>query len=107
MSLDFYLSAVRKVEIFSRNITHNLGKMATEAGIYKCLWRPDENEFKYARDIIPILREGLEKLKKDPDHYKQFNSPNGWGMYEHFVPFVEDILRMCEENPDAEISVSR
>ena len=27
---------------YSANITHNLGKMAEEAGIYKHLWRPEE-----------------------------------------------------------------
>lgn len=29
-------------EAFSANITHNLGKMAAEAGIYLALWRPGE-----------------------------------------------------------------
>jgi len=29
-------------EIYSANITHNLGKMANKAGIYEALWRPGE-----------------------------------------------------------------
>lgn len=107
MSLDFSLYAVRRTCVVDYNITHNLGKMADEAGIYKCLWRHDENGFKTAADIIPLLRDGLAKLKNDPKHFEQFNAPNGWGLYEHFVPFVEDVLKACEENPDAEISVSR
>ena len=32
---------------------------------------------------------------------------NGWGMYEHFVPFVEKYLEACKEYPDAVIEVSR
>ena len=31
MSLDVYLTAMRKTEVYSANITHNLGKMALEA----------------------------------------------------------------------------
>lgn len=42
MSLDVYLTAVRPTEVFSANITHNLGEMADKAGIYKACWRPEE-----------------------------------------------------------------
>lgn len=42
MSLDVYLKAVRPAEVFSANITHNLGAMAEAAGIYRHLWRPEE-----------------------------------------------------------------
>jgi hypothetical protein len=107
MSLDFSLVAVRPVVIFDTNITHNLGAMAAEAGIYDCLWRPDEHGFEYARDIIPTLHRGLADLKENPEHYKKFDASNGWGIYEHFVPFVEQVLQACEENPDAKIEVSR
>ena len=107
MSLDVYLTATRPTEVYEANITHNLTKMAAEAGIYEALWRPEEIGITKAVDLIDILWEGLEKMKADPDHYKQFNSPNGWGMYEHFVPFVENYLNACRENPDAEVYVSR
>jgi hypothetical protein len=30
----------KKEEMYSANITHNLGDMASEAGIYEALWRP-------------------------------------------------------------------
>lgn len=105
MSLDVGLFAVRKVCVYDRNITHNLGKMADKAGIYECLWRPEEIGIKYAKDLITPLTEGLKKLKENPEYFKQFNSPNGWGMYEHLVPFVERYLEACVENPDAEVEV--
>jgi hypothetical protein len=50
---------------------------------------------------------GLNDLKKRPLHYKNFNAPNGWGTYKHFVPFVEKYLNACKEHPDATIDVSR
>lgn len=95
------------VVLYSDNITHNLGQMAGEAHIYHALWRPEENFWSKACDIIPVLKAGLADLKAHPEHYKNFDSPNGWGKYEHFVPFVENYLNACIANPDAEIEVSR
>lgn len=93
--------------VFDANITHNLGKMASEAGIYEACWRPEEIGAKYAKDIAPLLEKGLADMKARPSHFEQFNSPNGWGMYEHFVPWVERYLEACRAYPDAEVSVSR
>ena len=95
------------VEVYSANITHNLGRMADAAGIYAPLWRPEEVGITKAAQLIEPLRAGLEKLRNSPAHYRTFNSPNGWGLYEHFVPFVAAYLAACEENPDADVSVSR
>lgn len=123
---------------YSGNITHNMGEMAGEAGIYLALWRPGEmlapevhaaiqaqaqaknwhdagGVFElektlptvYARDLIEPLEKGLELLRSDPPRFKAFNSPNGWGMYEHFVPFVAEYLEACKEYPGSEVRVSR
>lgn len=94
-------------EFYSGNITHNLNKMADAAGIYQALWRPEELGITQAKDLVPIIEEGLSKLKADPEHYKQFNASNGWGMYEHFVPFVEEYLEACKEHPEATVKVWR
>lgn len=107
MSLDVYLSVIRPVEVYSANITHNLGGMAEAAGIYEALWRPDEIGITEAAQLIPLLRDGLVKLKADPEGFAKYNAPNGWGMYEHFIPFVEKYLRACEANAGAAVRVSR
>lgn len=107
MSLDVYLSVTKPVTVYDANITHNLNKMADAAGIYMHLWRPDEIGITKAYELIAPLIAGLEKLKADPDHFEQFNAPNGWGMCKHFVPFVEKYLAACIENPDADVRVSR
>lgn len=93
--------------VYDANITHNLGKMADEAGIYYALWRPEEIEKSKAKDIIEILEKGLADLKARQGYFEQFNSPNGWGMYENFVPFVEKYLEACKEYPETDICVSR
>jgi hypothetical protein len=112
---------------YDSNITHNLGKMAGEAGIYEALWRPyrlrddfkewelyADNEYEFedkcvikAEDIIELLEVGLADLKARPEHFEQFNSSNGWGMYKHFVPFVEKYLNACKEYPKCLIKISR
>ncbi len=89
------------------NITHNLGKMAGKAAIYEALWRPEEKGYKYAKDIVPLLEKGLADLKARPEYFQQFNAENGWGTYEHFVPFVESVLETYKEYPDGELQVSR
>ena len=111
MSLDFYLiknlDNGKKEYVFETNITHNLNRMADAAGIYGCLWRPDENDFHTAADVIPVLRAGLCKLVSDPSYYKKFDAENGWGLYVDFVPFCINVLEACMANLDAEIEVSR
>jgi hypothetical protein len=107
MSLDITLTAVRPTEVYSANITHNLNKMAEAAGIYEALWRPEELGIRHAGLLIEPLSVGLAKLKADPMYYSQFNAPNGWGMYENFVPFVEKYLEACKANPDAEVHAYR
>lgn len=99
--------ATREPELFSSNITHNLNRMAEAAGIYEALWRPEEIGVAKAHQLIPLLTEGLAKLKADPAHYETFNAANGWGLYVHFVPFVEEYLDACKSYPDADVRVSR
>lgn len=107
MSLDVSLSRVQETGVYDANITHNLGEMAIAAGIYKALWRPEEIGVYTASQLIPLLKKGLTKLKANPAEFKKYNAENGWGTYEHFVPFVEDYLAACKEYPDAKVSVSR
>lgn len=107
MSLDVYLLETKEVEVYKANITHNLGEMAREAGIYQHLWRPEELHITKAKDLIIPLQLGLEKLKKSPAHFKQFDAKNGWGTYEHFVPFVEKYLEACQTNPEATVMACR
>jgi hypothetical protein len=93
--------------VFCANITHNLNEMADAAGLYEACWRPENIKAEKAKDIIPILAKGLEDMKARPTFYKQYNSSNGWGVYENLVEFVESYLNACREYPDATIDISR
>lgn len=116
----------KKETLYSANITHNLNKMADEAGLYEALWRPyqlkpdypgfeDHNdEWAYeeanpvrAHEIIEIIEKGLADMKARPKHYEKFNSPNGWGLYKNFVPFIEKYLNALKEFPEAQVVCDR
>jgi hypothetical protein len=107
MSLDVMLTAVRETTVFDANVTHNLNRMADEAGIYKHLWRPEEIGITKAAQLIEPLHAALVLMRADPARFEALNPENGWGSYEDFVPWVEAYLRACEENPDATVAVSR
>ena len=107
MSLDVMLYDENGSEVYSSNITHNLNKMAAEAGIYECLWRPDENGITHAHQIIEPLAAGLALLTTQKARFEEFNSPNGWGLWKNFVPWCADYLQACRDYPDARVDVSR
>ena len=107
MSLDVWLEDEAGVELYSRNITHNLCEMADQAGIYKCLWRPEEIGITHARQLIDPLDSGVALLATQKARFEKFNSPNGWGLWEHFLPFCADYLQACRDHPDALVRVSR
>lgn len=107
MSLDVYLTRTQPTEVFEANITHNLGKMADEAGIYKHLWRPEELGITKAGELIEPLRAGLELMKSDPERFKKFEPENKWGTYKCFVPWIEAYLEACIQYPDADVRTSR
>lgn len=96
-----------RVELHSQNITHNLNKMAEEAGFYGALWRPEENGIVTATDLLPHLEAGLSKLKSSPQYFKQFDAQNGWGLYVHFVPWLEKLIEACKAHPDAKVEAWR
>lgn len=106
MSLDVMLTEVRECEVFSQNITHNLCAMAKEAGIYQHLWCPEEIGITTAIDLIQPLKDGVALMKKQPERFRKFNAPNGWGTYEGFVAWIEGYIEACELNPQARVSVS-
>ena len=105
--IKFEQEEIETNEVYSANITHNLNRMASEAGIYEHLWRPDEIKITKAKELVEPLREGLHKLKSEPEKYKKFNPENGWGSYDGLVKFVDNYLNACYEYPEAEVNVSR
>ena len=106
MSLDVDLSALRVARVYEANITNNLVDMAKAAEIYMYLWCPGELGITKAAQLTGPLTEGLLRLLKTPDRFKDLNPANGWGSYDTLVKFVRAYRDACEENQDADIGVS-
>ncbi len=122
MSLDFYLEGEerdhahrcsecwqehtirRKPTLFETNITHNLGGMFEEAGVYNILWRGDGM---VAGEVLTKLKAALDLMEAEPERFKKHDSPNGWGLYIHAVPWLRGIVEACKNHPHATISCSR
>ncbi len=92
-------------DVYSANITHNLGKMACAANLYDYLWDVEEKGIKTAEQLIEPLTHGLSLLNSNPEKFKYYNPSNGWGNYEVLVNFVTDLIEACKQYPQASVSV--
>jgi len=98
-----------RVELFDANYTHNCNKMAEAAGIYQCVWRPEECDppINLARQLIEPLRAGIKQMEDDPAKFIDLNPANGWGSYETFLPWLREYLQACIEHPKAQVRACR
>lgn len=92
---------------YTSNITHNVIRMASEAGIYGLVWRPEEHEITTARQLIEPLRTAIKLMVADKPRFEQYDARNGWGTYKQFLPWLREYLYACETYPDATVRVSR
>jgi hypothetical protein len=98
---------IERTSVYSGNITHNLQRMADAAGLYECLWCPEELGYTVAGQLVAPLRIGLMALEHDPAKFEAFNPSNGWGSYDGLKQFVAEYLAACERYPDAAVRVSK
>lgn len=106
MSLDVSL-VENDLCVYDANITHNLTRMADKAGIYEFLWRPEDIGITHAKQLIEPLTDGVTLLATEKARFEAFNSPNGWGTWEHFLLFCARYLQACKDYPEALVQVSR
>lgn len=102
MSLDIWLTT-EKETVVNKNITHNLCPMWKEAGVYDAL---HSSEGKTAKEVLPMLEEGLSLMIEDPDRFKILNSRNSWGTYKQALPWLEKIITEFKKYPDGKIEIS-
>ena len=104
-------------EVYSFNITHNLGRMALECGLYNPMWRPyrmynidDERGKSFianAGELYDALKFGVDELVANPKKYKEMNPANGWGTYENLVDTATEYMNACKDFPEAGVKVDR
>lgn len=102
-----HVSAHSERTVYDANITHNLNRMADEAGIYEVLWRPEENGIATAGQLIPHLERGIAAMEAAPARFRAFDAENGWGTYDIFLPWLRRLLEAAREYPGAKVEASR
>lgn len=94
-------------DVWWRNITHNLGKMAAEVNcgkytLYDLLWRPSERGFNTVTEGYKLMiYEGIKQMLIHRDELAMFNPSNGWGDYDGLLDFVVDyatVLSKLDKN---------
>lgn len=83
------------------NITYNLSPMISEA--LGCGLR-DLNG-KEASEIEALLEKGVLDMRARPNHYAEFNPPNGWGTYDGLLLVFTKLLSLVREHPNAKVAV--
>jgi len=108
MSLDIYFNTHCKccnsvTEVYSCNITHNLSKMASVAGLHGLLWGMKKGTIAY--NLIPRLKKGIRFLENNKSYCESFNPKNSWGDYNGLLKVTREILVICEKNPKAKVEI--
>lgn len=105
MSLDLSLiCGCCKRAAFETNITHNLGKMFRDAGVYDILWHGDDRR---AGEQVAALEAAVTMMEADPERFSALSASNGWGTYEQALPWLREVVTAFKEYPDATLRCSR
>ena len=107
MGLDVYLKEVKPCTIWAIGITHNLTAMAEAAGLYECMWRPEEICITLASQMIHPLRCGIAVMEQHKEKLEKLNPENGFGNYEFLLSVAQRYLAACEEHPNATVEACR
>ncbi len=105
MSLDIRLYIGNEC-VFDRNITHNLQKMAEEAGLEYAMWYPHTYDVRFAGELVPYIVAGVLNLRNDPTYYQKFNAVNGWGSLHNLVEVASAYAEACIKYQHARVEVS-
>jgi hypothetical protein len=88
-------------QLTGKNMTYNLNSMLTAAlGIP---FRELDNA--PCSEAAGVINKAIHKMKVDPEFFKTFNPPNGWGTYEGCLSNLEWLLKCCIDHPKASIYV--
>ena len=71
------------------NITWNARKIIVKSTGLK--WKNCQNNG-LCVDVIPKIEAGLRKLEQNPDSFKEYEGPSGWGTVEGTIRFFRRIL---------------
>jgi hypothetical protein len=84
--------------LLDRNVTSNLTTMLDKAGIRLA----DERWVdKPGINMLPTLQAAINRMVADPEDFRKYNPPNGWGEYDGAVEALTALRDAICLNPDA------
>lgn len=87
--------------LYEWTYTYNVGPMLHDVGI-----RLNDMDGMKCEEALPILKEGLEKLRVDPERYKAMSPKDGLGSYDGLVNLLRAVVREVREHPELAFKVS-
>lgn len=103
MSADYYISpecdCPHPHGEINLNVTYNLSQMLAEAGFpgHKAMTGAPASE------AAPIFARTAERIRANPDHFKQFEAENGWGDTKWALEFLDGMVEALALYPTAVI----
>lgn len=76
------------------NITWNVGEMIRKSTGLE--WVNEANNG-FCKDVVPKIMKGLLELTENPEKYRQYESPNGWGTVHGTMRFFQDIITAWDD----------
>lgn len=95
---------VERPLLFDVNITNDLNRMASEAGLYQAIWHSNGAR---AGDLVRQLADGVRKLANDPARFLALRPANQWGSYNGLLATAREFLEACRAYPDAIVEADR
>jgi len=83
-------------EVFSQNITYNVGTMLRRAGLY-----PRILNGMTVAETQPVLKNAVILMSENPEYFRQFNAKNGWGTFETTFVAVDNIYKALIDADDS------
>ena len=82
-----------RVSEYDANITWNVRELIKQSSGWE-IKNCDSNGL--AIKWIKKIHKGIEELTNNPEKYKQYESPNGWGTVDDTLGFYKNCVRMFE-----------
>lgn len=84
-------------------ITSNLSQMIEKSTGLPWIYEADNG---LCTDVMPAIYKGLHELETNPDKYKQYESPDGWGTLSTCIKFFEIIIFAWEDFAESDGNIA-
>ena len=84
------------------NITWNVRELIEQASGWEI---DNEANNGLAEHIGVLIAKGIHELETNPEKYKEYEAPNGWGTVDGTLHFFRELLDACQEHPYAYVFV--